>query len=146
MNKNTLFQKPAILALLLVLAAFTGMMYFADRTMFWVQLAILLLAVAGVLLYSLSANRRVFRLLQTVSHALKAGDLDLMNRYPLPVAVTNQKGEIVWYSENFRTQVLDGRDAYGESIRTMCGGMKFSEEDFVSGKEEATYLNKKYTG
>ena len=145
MNKNTLFQKPAILALLLVLAAFTGMMYFADRTLFWVQLAILLLAVAGVLLYSLSANRRVFRLLQTVSHALKAGDLDLMNRYPLPVAVTNQKGEIVWYSENFRVQVLDGRDAYGESIRTMCGGMKFSEEDFVSGKEEAAYLNKKYT-
>ena len=145
MNRKTLFQKPLQITLLVILAAFTVVMYFNNVVLFWAQLAVTLGCTVAVILSNMFANRRIHRLLQSVAYTLKATDTDLIKDYPMPVLVANQDGEVVWYNDCFRTNVIIGEDIYGTSAKDIFSNLKFLAEDFTSGTAEIEYNSKKYT-
>lgn len=145
MDKKTLFQRPLLIAFLAVMAVFTVMMYFANTVLFWIQLAVTLLCIAAALIYNLYANRRIYRLLQSMVRTLKASDTDLLESYPMPVAVANAKNEIIWYNDCFRENVLCQNDIYGESAKELFAPMKFWAEDFTCGVADIARGEKKYT-
>ena len=145
MNRRTLFQRPLQLTLLVLLAAFTVAMYFNNMLLFWVQLAITLGCAVAVILNNMSATRRIHRLLQSVTHSLKAADADLIKDYPMPVMVANRVGEVVWYNDCFRKSVIAEEDIYGTGAKDIVPTLKFLAEDFVSGTAEIEYNSKKYT-
>ncbi len=145
MNKRTLFQRPLQITLLAVLVVFTVAMYFNNSVLFWIQLAITLACVVAMILSNVFANRRIHRLVQSVTQTLKAVDTDLIKDYPLPVVVANDKGEVVWYDDCFRNKVIENNDIYGTSAKDIFPTLKFLAEEFTSGTAETEYNGKKYT-
>lgn len=145
MNKRTLFQRPLQVVLLVALAVFTVAMYFNNSVLFWIQLAITLACVVAMILSNVFANRRIHRLVQSVTQTLKAVDTDLIKDYPMPVVVANDKGEVVWYDDCFRNKVIENNDIYGTSAKDIFPTLKFLAEEFTSGTAETEYNGKKYT-
>jgi len=145
LNKRTLFQRPLQITLLAVLVVFTVAMYFNNSVLFWIQLAITLACVVAMILSNVFANRRIHRLVQSVTQTLKAVDTDLIKDYPLPVVVANDKGEVVWYDDCFRNKVIENNDIYGTSAKDIFPTLKFLAEEFTSGTAETEYNGKKYT-
>ena len=145
MNRRTLFQRPLQITLLATLAVFTVVMYFNNFILFWIQLGITLALVIATILCNIFANRRMYRLVQSVTQTLKADDTDLIKDYPMPVVVVNDKCEIVWYDDCFRKEVVADNDIYGESAKEEFPALKFWAEDFTSGTADIEYNGKKYT-
>lgn len=146
MNKRTLFQKPLQITLLAILAAFTVAMYFTKNYIFFfAQLAITVGCIVAVVVSNHLANRKIHRLVQSVTATLKATDTDLIKDYPMPVVVANAIGEIVWYDDCFRNKVIENNDIYGTNAKDVFPTLKFMAEDFSSGTADIEYNGKKYT-
>ena len=47
---------------------------------------------------------------------------DALALFPLPVVVASEQGEVLWYNEPFRNQVLDGGELFGDPVETVDGG------------------------
>lgn len=127
-----------IMAPLLVLAVSlmlsVGLTYFLDRTWFIVELALFLpaiLSAAALLLY----RRRGIRLtIESVAEGLEQSKREALQNSLLPVLACAEDGEILWYNEKFKSQVLGGRDVYGDSVAVVTGGIgaeKFKGQESV---------------
>lgn len=134
-----------IAVLLTVLAAFTVMMYFANKTLFWVQLSLFLLTIGCVLFERYMAQRDVHRFYDHMADMLSSSKQDSLARFPFPVVVANDKHEVIWYNDKFRNDVIGGEDIYCENAEKIFGEIKFEGDSFLSTVNDIEYNNKKYT-
>lgn len=109
-----LFVLLAVLSVLLLPAAF-----FWD----WRVFALESLFVIGVLTFGILRltvlRKDMRRYLTRIASHLDPGDRTALESTPLPVVVTNEFGELIWYNEKFRQSVLQDTEAYGANITTI---------------------------
>lgn len=123
-NKPFWSLSPAVILLAATLVIVTGATFFLNPTVFYVEAGVVL-AVLVVCIWRLSRMRAdVGRYLTRISGQLDQTNQDALAQFPLPVAVATEQGEVFWYNEAFRQQVLDGGELYGDSVETIDGGLK----------------------
>lgn len=145
MKKRIIFQRPLIAVLLTVLLAFTAIMYFVNTTLFWVELALFLLTVACVAFERIMAQRDAHRFFDYITDMLSSSKHESLSRFPFPVVVANDKREIIWYNDKFRSDVLAGEDIYCEDASKIFGDLKFEGNSFLATTTDIEYNNKKFT-
>lgn len=127
--KNTHFWNitPVEVALGLALLACVGLLYFWNPLVFYVALGVALVLL-GLCMWRLGGvSRDIRRYLTRVAGSLNQAEQDSLAAFPLPVAVVSASGEVIWYNDPFRLQVLDGNEVYGESVGAITGGAAMGE-------------------
>lgn len=139
------YRMTAILCgLLAVLAVQTVAAWWLSRGWFFVALILLLACVAGTVAYWLNSKTAFKEYLSFVAEQLDIADREALARFPMPVAVGTVAGAVLWYNDAFRTEVLDGEEAYGATLSEITGGRTMTE----LGKKrmvDAAYNDKKYS-
>lgn len=68
-------------------------------------------------------NRDIRRYLARVADGLDQTEQSALSAFPLPVTVCSAAGEVIWYNERFRSEVLDGIDVYGSPVTALTDGL-----------------------
>lgn len=124
MKKRSIFRlTPIVWVLLVALAVFAAASYFVNPLLCAAELVIL----AAVALYTFLRLRRLKRdvaqYMNRIGATLNHAERNAVEQFPQPAAVCSAEGEILWYNADFRDQVLEGAEAYGESVGFITGGI-----------------------
>lgn len=118
---------PAVILLAATLVLVTGATFFLNPLVFYVEAGVVL-AVLVICIWRFSRLKTdVSRYLTRISGQLDQTSRDALSLFPLPVVVATEQGEVLWYNEPFRNQVLDGSERFGESIESVDGGVSVKE-------------------
>ena len=143
-NKRFWSLSPIILLLTLALAAAVMVSFFYNRILFYVEL-VLFAAVLIVIGWRLRRMKKdIGRYLRRIAGSLNQSEQDALSAFPLPVMVSAVNGEIIWYNDLFRHQVLDGNELFGESVGVPTGGATMGElqkKKFI----DVSYAGRRYT-
>ena len=143
-NKRFWSLSPIILLLTLALAAAVMVSFFYNRILFYVEL-VLFAAVLIVIGWRLRRMKKdIGRYLRRIAGSLNQSEQDALSAFPLPVMVSAVNGEIIWYNDLFRHQVLDGNELFGESAGVPTGGATMGElqkKKFI----DVSYAGRRYT-
>ena len=143
-NKRFWSLSPIILLLTLALAAAVMVSFFYNRILFYVEL-VLFAAVLIVIGWRLRRMKKdIGRYLRRIAGSLNQSEQDALSAFPLPVMVSAVNGEIIWYNDLFRHQVLDGNELFGESVGVPTGGATMGE---LQKKKliDVSYAGRRYT-
>lgn len=96
--------------------------FFLNRLIFYFvgPAVLLILGIAFWRLRKLKTDMN--RYLSRIAGSLNQTDQDALSAFPLPAVVSSQNGEILWYNDLFRDQVLDGAELVGEAVGSIAGG------------------------
>ena len=131
-NKRFWSLSPIILLLTLALAAAVMVSFFYNRILFYVEL-VLFAAVLIVIGWRLRRMKKdIGRYLRRIAGSLNQSEQDALSAFPLPVMVSAVNGEIIWYNDLFRHQVLDGNELFGI--------IKLIDTDIIRGSKTASWL------
>ncbi len=119
-----------------MMVIFTAMAAAYNKTIFIIQLVITLGALAFGIWRLFSARRDSRKFLEYVGGRLGAVKSDTLVKFPMPVAVANGEGEIIWSSSLFHEEVMKGEEVYGKKIEEFIEGFEF-EKAFTPGGCEA---------
>ena len=135
---------PAVGPLAAVLLVTVGATFFLNRIVFYIALAAAALAVAFAVWRLSRMNRDIRRYLTRVADGLDQTEQAALSAFPMPAVVCSREGEVVWYNERFRTEVLDGSDVYGAPVDDLTGGLPLA--DLLRRQPaDAAYGGRKYT-
>ena len=135
---------PAVVLLTVVLLLTVGVTFFLNRIAFYIELGLAGAAILFTAMRLSRMNRDIRRYLSRVAGVLDQTEQDALSAFPLPVVVSNADGEVIWYNERFRSEVLDGIDVYGSPLSILTDGLSPSE---LTRKQsaDAEYHGRKYT-
>lgn len=112
---------------LIAFAAVTVLSFFFSRTLFYISLVFLIVGAIFVIWRYGRIRYDIRRFISRISDNLNQGERDSLAAFPLPVAVCSSKSEVIWYNEDFRTQVLDYQETYGEAVDTILPGVNAAD-------------------
>lgn len=123
MKRNPLWKVTATVGIpLFTTVALTVALWFWNSIIFFAALPITLV----VSIYCIWRIVRVYStmraVLQAASRQLNIKDQTAMNDFSIPVLLTSTQGEILWYNDVFKQQVLQSNEAFGEQLDTFTGG------------------------
>ncbi|MBQ7875302.1 MAG: DHH family phosphoesterase [Oscillospiraceae bacterium] len=132
MKKKIDLLEIALIAFMAVTVIFTAMAAGYDQRIFLIQLVI----TAGVLTFGiwrlLAARRDSRNFLEYIGGMLGAVKSDALIKFPMPVAVTNEDGEIIWSNGLFHENVMKGEEAFGKKVDEVLENYDF-EKVFAPG-------------
>ena len=134
----------ALIAFMAVTVIFTAMAFGYDKKIFTIQFVLTILAVAFGVWRLFSARRDSRRFLEYIGGRLGAVKSDALIKFPLPVAVTNGEGEILWTYGIFHDSVMNGDECYGKNIKNLAENFDF-EKVFAPGGCEVTCRGGNYS-
>ena len=143
MKKRPYFNKALLFSLLGILVAQTAFTFFVNGYLFIISAALTAIAGIVVLVYTLRAQRSFKRYLSHIAQRLSQENQTALSHFPLPVVVGSEDGTVLWYNDSFLQDILNGEDAYGNTLTTLTGG--YSIED-ICKKEmlDVTYGENRY--
>ncbi len=122
----------ALIAFMAIMVIFTVMSAAYDKKIFIIQLVITAAALAFGFWRLFSARRDSRKFLEFISGRLGAVKSDALIKFPLPVAVTNEAGEIIWTNSLFHENVMKGDEAFGKKADELFENYD-SEKIFTPG-------------
>ncbi len=117
---------PMIWLLIGAIVLLTAGTWFWDWRIFVVALTLSVTVIAVVFGRFLFLRRDIRRYLKEITLRLNPSDRKALESTPIPVAMVANGGELVWYNNHFRNQVLRGKDGYGQSIETVFADFSLS--------------------
>lgn len=114
---------PVLIALCAALVLFLIPVFFYNRLIFGVQLAVAVVLIGAAVWNAARMQRRVRRYLAGAAESLDRESRAAMEQVPMPVLLVADNGEIVWYNDLFRGEVLFGEDRYGERVGVLFEGL-----------------------
>ncbi|MBR3610205.1 MAG: DHH family phosphoesterase [Oscillospiraceae bacterium] len=136
MKKKIDLLEITLIAFMAVMIIFTGMSAAYDKKIFVIQLIITLGALAFGIWRLFAARRDSRKFLEYVGGRLGAVRSDTLIKFPMPVAVANGEGEIIWSNSLFHEEVMKGEEVFGKNISEFLGGFEI-EKAFAPGGCEA---------
>lgn len=113
--------------LLLLMSGQTVAAFFLHRLFFYISAGLTVLAAVVVLCGHLYAKRAFKRYLSHIAEQLSQENRMALSHFPLPVAVGSAEGNVLWYNDDFRNQILGGDEAYGNTLTDITGGHTLDE-------------------
>jgi len=115
-KKRLAMATPALVLLLVLCAVMTAITYSYNKTLFYLELVLFLIAIVIVLLYLRHSQKYTRQLLGHMGELLSDTQRGVLTSFPLPVLITDIEGQIVWYNDLFRSLVLSGNDMFDGNI------------------------------
>ncbi len=143
MKRNRIYANTLSYCLLGILALFTVCAYFVAGWLFYLGVALTVLALVLIVVFTLRAQFVFKRYLTKIAARLNGENRQALERFPLPTVAANADGAIVWYNTAFREQVLQGNDIYGVSLTQLIDGYTV-DEIYKKKALDADYAGKKY--
>ena len=114
MKRNIWNLTPVVIVLIILVIMQTA--YIAVLN--WRYAIVAAVVSLGVLIFAFirlrMLNKDIRKYIFSLADDLRQEGSDVLSGFTMPILVTHDTGEIIWYNESFRTHVLHGRDAYGE--------------------------------
>lgn len=120
MKKHRVLSISGIIYLLAAaLLAAVGVMFFRDRNLFYIELAVsgVLVVLAVYRLLHMQHDIRYY--LHKISRSMDSADSAALQNLAMPILIAKKDNEIIWYNDSFREHVLLGGDIYGASLQTL---------------------------
>ena len=130
-----------IVAAMLLMTLFS---WFYDRSLFFVGLAVSLASLIAVFLSVRRFQAYVKAVRTSANDAFEKVDKNALENFSLPVVVTGEKGDVVWFNTKFLEQVCGGRSCMGESITQFTCG-KSARQIINSKGMDVSYGGKCYS-
>lgn len=130
-------------ALLLLLALQTIVLFFFSKPLFAVSLFCFLGLTAWVVWHVVTFSVRTNRVLTSLNEELNGGVSDALSSFNLPLIITGEKDEIVWYNSLFLSQVYaEGDLLVGKPLSHLLGRENF--EMLQAGKKVTFRVDRRY--
>ncbi len=124
-QKRTLLPALIITGVMLLTAVCAA--FFFCRPLFYAEAGLLVLLVLYFILYARYLQKDTARYLSYIARHLSQAEQESLAAFPMPVVVGSANGEVIWYNDLFREQVLSGSEAFGEFIGTVTGGCTLTD-------------------
>ena len=124
---------PALAASMILSVLLLATLLFWDIRIFLVAFVAALLTFTFVIWRFLRLRNDLRGYLADISAHLNPQDRAALESTPLPVVLFTETGEIVWYNDQFREDVLKDNDIYGGNIQNVFVDLPFSK---ISDKGE----------
>jgi len=125
-------------------ALLCGVIFFLERTVFYVVAAVTLAAFVVALFRLRALSGQARNLLDETAQAVKQAMGGAYSELPTPVLSVMDSGEIVWHNRLCTEIVFDGRDARGEDFKEIFPGIDLAITSPPEGYD-VEYGSKKYT-
>lgn len=119
-EKNGLYR-PIFYLLFTALAAVCITALFFDMRCFYIVGGISLITALVAIIYNHWAEKNIDNFVAKIGERIGQMQADSLITLPMPVMVTDDKGELLWYNDCCREQMLDSDDAYGLRISDIIG-------------------------
>ncbi len=126
-KKNFWSVTPAVGLLAGVLLLTVGAIFFLNRWVFYIALGLAAVSIAFAVWRLTRMDRDIRRYLARVADGLDQTEQVALGAFPMPVVVCGREGEVIWYNERFRGEVLDGNDVYGVPVEDLTGGTALAD-------------------
>ncbi len=136
MKKKIDLLEIALIAFMGIMVVFTAMALAYNTKVFFIQLVITLCALAFGIWRLFAARRDSRKFLEYVGGRLGAVKSDTLIKFPMPVAVANDEGEIIWSNSLFHEEVMKGEEVFGKKLSDFLGDFDI-EKAFAPGGCEA---------
>lgn len=128
MKKHSVLSiTPSLILLTAVLAAAVAASFFLNRTVFYIELAVLVLVLGFVLVRLHRMKKDMMRYIERVAGHLNHAEQNALSQFPLPAVVCSAEGAVVWYNDSFRHQVMDGEESFGAPVGVVTNGCQMRE-------------------
>lgn len=128
MKKHSVWSiTPSLILLTAVLTAVVAATFFLNRVVFYVELAVLALVLAYVLVRNRQLKRDMMRYVERVAGHLNHAEQSALAQFPLPAVVCSAEGEVIWYNDPFRHQVMNGEETFGAPVGTVTNGCQMRD-------------------
>lgn len=134
---------PAMVASLCLSIAFLITLAFWDLRIFAVAFLVAAVVFLLVILRFLRLRNDVRGYLIDVADHLDQQDRASLESTPMPVVLLTENGEIVWYNDSFRENVLQDNDVYGGDAETIFLEIPFKRLVEKKGNMHQVHLNEK---
>lgn len=129
--------------LLLLLGLQTGAIWFYSKPLFWASLAVFLLMLALVVWQAVSFGVRMNRLITGINADLHSGVSDALSAFNIPILITGEKDEIIWYNNLFLTEVYQNGDLLvGKPLERLLGQDNFAA--LLQNKKVTLRMDRRY--
>lgn len=128
-EKNGVYR-PIFYLLFTALAAACVTALFFDMRCFYIIGGISLVAALAAVIYNHIAEKNIDNFVAQIGERIGQMQADSLITLPMPVMVTDDKSEILWYNDCCREQMLDNVDAYGLKIDNIIGPWHDEQEIF----------------
>lgn len=116
----------------LVMLLMSTFMSAYSMPLFYAELGITVLAVAAVIVFSLRFRSYIRATVRGTAERISGFNSEFLEQYKYPVAVSGEKGDIVWCNARFRKNICGGRSPEGDNINAYLPG--FSIVDITNGE------------
>ncbi len=142
-NRFKLYS-PVIQTLMALAVALVAVAFFFDRTMFYVSVAITLVAFAAVMLMLRRAGVRTRAMLREIGIGIESAGEGSFIDFPMPVVAVYEGSEIIWCNEAASYGVFGGMDMRGEDILEVFPGLDVVQKSQAAGID-VSYGEKRFT-
>lgn len=127
-NRLNLYR-PVIYGMIIVSGLAAGASgFFVDIRLFGVFMGVWAVMSLWAIFYCARISRDTERQLLIIREALLGAQAESVAEYPMAAMMIRASGEILWYNDVCRQQVLDGQDAFGGSISDIAPQLDLTEE------------------
>lgn len=120
-NKIDLLEITIVVFMILI-AVFAGMAAAVDMNLFYIEAPLALAAVVFAIVRLFTARRDSRKFLEYVSGRLGAVQSDSLIKFTMPVAVIDEKENIIWSNTFFHEEVVGKNEVYGLSASDLFEG------------------------
>jgi len=115
-KKKLGFMGPALLTLFILACSSTIVTAFYNLTVFVVEATLTIVAGTFVALRVFRSRAEARLFLESVAAKLSAPERNALEAFPLPVLVTDHKGAILWFNQNFQKNMPCEKELFGTNI------------------------------
>ena len=121
--------------LLIMFAVLSAAIYFAPKYAFSISLAVLGLGLIVVVLSLLGLHKNIGKIIAGVSKGLSKAQSKALSELKIPVLITTELGEIVWYNPAFESGVPDASAMVGKDMESVFGSAFMNDIRSTSSAE-----------
>ena len=150
MKRKIWVHSPITFALLVLIIGFTVLGYFnllSRQDLLIIQIICSVLATGLIVLGTVGFHKYLNYAVSSTVRSMSPQQIRTLERFPMPVVIVGDRGDIIWYNKLFISQVAGMEDVAGVDITEFTSGKVLTElaaggADVVCGEKLFTvYLN-----
>ena len=143
MNRKLWLFRPIVCVLIVFCTLVVLATFFINTLAFWIEAAALVLLYIYLFISLSRANREIGEYLSYMAKTLESQMNGLLPSFPIPLVVSNDAGEIVWYNKPFESGVIDSAQMVGSGIDILVPDVDL-DGDIRSKGIRLRYMDRSY--
>ncbi len=130
MRRKIWVHSPITFALLILIVGFTVLGYFnlfSRQDLLIIQIVCCVLATGLVVMGTVLFQKYLNYAVSSTVHSMSQQQIRTLERFPLPVVIVGERGDIIWYNKLFINKVAGTSDVAGVDITEFTSGKDLTE-------------------